>query len=142
MKGLLGMPGLGMLVLAWLVVWLDVGAGSAGMPSPSLAGPAGPQLSVPSCSIKVPEPEPVDLTSLAKIPAERAMAAALDAYPGSRVRALVLENENGCLVYSVLLSNGLEVKVDAGNGQVLRSASEEDEEYQEPKGQTKKPKTN
>lgn len=131
-----------MLALAWLAVLLDVGAGSAGMPSPSLAGPAGPQLSVPSCSIKVPEPEPVDLTSLAKIPAERAMAAALAAYPGSRVRALALENENGYLVYSVLLSNGLEVKVDAGNGQVLRSASEEDEEYQEPKGQTKKPKTN
>ena len=142
MKRLLGMPGLGMLALAWLAVLLDVGAGSAGMPSPSLAGPAGPQLSVPSCSIKVPEPEPVDLTSLAKIPAERAMAAALAAYPGSRVRALALENENGYLVYSVLLSNGLEVKVDAGNGQVLRSASEEDEEYQEPKGQTKKPKTN
>ena len=142
MKGLLGMPGLGMLALAWLAVLLDVGAGSAGMPSPSLAGPAGPQLSVPSCSIKVPEPEPVDLTSLAKIPAERAMAAALAAYPGSRVRALALENENGYLVYSVLLSNGLEVKVDAGNGQVLRSTSEDDEEYQEPKGQTKKPKTN
>ena len=139
MKGLLGMPGLGMLVLAWLAVWLDVGTGSAGMPPPSPAGLATPQLSASSCSIKVPEP--VDLTFLAKIPADKAMASALAAYPGSRVRALVLENENGCLVYSVLLSNGLEVKVDAGNGQVLRSTSEEDEEYQEPKGQTKKGKS-
>ncbi len=86
MKGLLGMPGLGMLMLAWLAVGLDVGAGSAGMPPPSPAGLATPQLSASSCSIKVPEPEPVDLTSLAKIQADKAMAAALVAYPGSRVR--------------------------------------------------------
>jgi len=131
-----------MLALAWLTVLLDVGAGFAGMPPPSPAGLATPQLSASSCSIKVPEPEPFDLTSLAKIPADKAMAVALAAYPGSRVRALALENENGCLVYSVLLSNALEVKVDAGNGQVVRFASEDDEEYQEPKGQTKKPKTN
>ncbi len=136
------MPGLGMLALAWLAVLLDVGAGSAGMPPPSPAGPASPQLSVPSCSIRVPDPEPVDLTSLAKIPADKAMAAALAAYPGSRVRALALENENGCLVYSVLLSNALEVKVDAGNGQVLQAASEDDEDYHKPNGQTKKRKIN
>lgn len=127
------MPGLGMLALAWLAVLLDVGAGSAGMSPPSPAGLATPQLSASSC-IKVPEPEPVDLTSLAKISADKAMAAALAAYPGSRVRGLTLENENGCLVYSVLLSNGLEVKVDAGNGQVLRDESEDGEEYQESKG--------
>jgi len=135
------MPGLGILALAWLAVLLDVGAGSAGMPPPSPAGPASPQLSAPSCSIRVPEPEPVDLTSLAKIPANKAMAAAQAAYPGSRVRALALENDNGCLVYRVLLSNGLEVKVDAGNGLVLRSASEDDEDYQEPKIQMKKRKS-
>jgi len=135
------MPGLVILALAWIVVFFDVGAGSAGMPPPSPAVPAAPQLSASSCSIKVPEPEPVDLTSLAKIPADQAMAAAQAAYPGSRVKGLALENENGCLVYSVLLSNGLEVKVDAGNGIVLRSASEDDEDYQEPKIQMKKRKT-
>ena len=135
------MPGLGMLALAWLAVLLDVGAGSAGMPPPSPAGLAGPQLSAFRCSIKVPEPEPVDLTLLAKIPAEKAMSSALAAYPGSRVTALTLENDDGCLVYSVLLSNGLEVKVDAGNGLVLRSSSEDDEEYQEP-NQSKKRKSN
>jgi hypothetical protein len=127
-----------MLALAWLAVLFDVGAGSAGMPPPSPAELASPQLSAYSCSVKVPEPEPVDLTSLAKIPADKAMAAALATYPGSRVRALALENENGCLVYSVLLSNGLEVKVDAGNGQVVRSISEDDEDYQELKGQNKR----
>jgi hypothetical protein len=127
MKGLLGIPGLGMLALAWLAVLLDVGASSAGMPPPSPAGLATPQLSASSCSIKVPEPEPLDLTSLAKIPADQAMAAALGAYPGSRVRALALENENGCLVYSVLLSNGLEVKVDAGNGHILHTEAADEE---------------
>ncbi len=135
------MPGLGMLAIAGLAVLLDVGAGFAGMSPPSPAGPAIPQLSAPAGSIKVPDPEPVDLTSLARIPADKAMAAALAAYPGSMVRALALENENGCLVYSVLLSNGLEVKVDAGNGLVLRSASEDDEDYQEPKIQMKKRKS-
>jgi len=141
MKGLLKVPGLGMLALAWLFVLFDVGAGSAGMPPPSPAVPASPQLAVP-CSIKVPDPEPVDLTTLARIPADKALGAALAAYPGSRVRALALENENGCLVYSVLLSNGLEVKVDAGNGQVVRAASEDEEDYQESKGPTKKRKSN
>ena len=131
-----------MLALAWLAVLLDVGASSAGMPPPSPAGLATPQLSASSCSIKVPEPEPVDPTSLAKIPADKAMAAALAAYPGSRVRALALENENGCLVYSVLLSNGLEVKVDAGSGQVLQAAPEDDEDYQVSEGKTKKRKSN
>jgi hypothetical protein len=137
----LRMPVLGFAALAWLTFLLDVGAGSAGMPPPSPAGSAGPQLAASSCSIRVPEPEPVDLTFLAKIPADKAMAATQAAYPGSRVRALTLENENGCLVYSVLLSNGLEVKVDAGNGLVLRSASEDDEDYKEP-NQSKKRKSN
>jgi len=120
-----------MAALAWLAVLLGMGASSAGMPPPGLAELAGPQLSASSCSIKVPEPEPVDLTYLARIPAEKAMAAAQSAYPGSRVRALALENENGCLVYSVLLSNGQEVKLDAGNGQVLQTASADDEEEPE-----------
>ncbi|MGQ9921361.1 MAG: PepSY domain-containing protein [Desulfobacca sp.] len=126
------------MALAWLVVLLNVAAGYGGMPPSVPAGPAGPQLSTPSCSIKVPEPEPFDLTSLAKIPADKAMSAALVAYPGARVRALGLENENGCLVYSVLLSNGLEVKVDAGNGQVLQAALEDDEDVHDSKGKTKK----
>ena len=134
--------GMFVLALAWLAVLLDVGAGSAGMPPPSPAGSATPQLSAFRCSIKVPEPEPLDLTSLAEIPADQTMAAALVAYLGSRVRTQALENENICLIYSVLLSNGLEVKVDAGNGQVLRAASENEEDYQESNGPTKKRKTN
>jgi len=72
------------------------------------------------CSIKVPKPEPADLAALAKITAEQAMAAAQAAYPGSKVLKVELENENGCLVFCVNLSNGLEVKVDAGTAAVLR----------------------
>jgi uncharacterized membrane protein YkoI len=72
-----------------------------------------------TCSIKVPEPEPADLSTLAKIKADQAMASAQAAFPGAVVKKVELDNENGCLVYSVFLSNGLDVKVDAGNGSVL-----------------------
>jgi len=72
-----------------------------------------------TCSIKVPEPEPADLSTLAKIKADQAMVAAQGAFPGAAVRKVELDNENGCLVYSVFLSNGLDVKVDAGNGSIL-----------------------
>ncbi len=51
---------------------------------------------------------------------------------------MALDNENGCLVYSVGLSNGLEVKVDAGDGRILRAAWEDEEDYQEPKIQPPK----
>jgi uncharacterized membrane protein YkoI len=56
------------------------------------------------------------------------MAAARAAYPGSRVQRVELENENGCLVYCVSLSNGLEVKVDAGTGIVLHQEQEDSED--------------
>jgi hypothetical protein len=138
MNGLFGRQCLGITASALLIVLISMGAGAAGMPPPAAPGQTAPQAPGHSCSVKVPEPAPVDLTTLAKIPADKAMAAALVTYPGSRVRKLALENENGCLVYSVLLSNGLEVTVDAGNGQVLRAASEDDEEYHEPQSRTKK----
>lgn len=79
------------------------------------------------CSIKVPEPEPADLAPLAKITATQAMAAAQAAYPGAQVKKVELENENGCLVYAVELTNGLELKVDAGTGQVVHREQEENE---------------
>jgi hypothetical protein len=80
------------------------------------------------CSIKVPKPEPTNLSAMAKITADQAMAAARAAYPGSRVQRVGLENENGCLVYGVSLSNGLEVKVDAGTGVVLPQEQEDSED--------------
>jgi hypothetical protein len=96
---------------------------------------AGQSPSYP-CSIKVPKPEPSNLSALAKITEEQAMAAAQAAYPGSKVQKVALENENGCLVFCVNLSNGLEVKVDAGTGVVLQheqgdSEDENDEDNEQ-----------
>jgi hypothetical protein len=76
-----------------------------------------------ACSVKVAEPEPKDLTSLAKVTADAAIGAVLTVNPGTAVTGLKLENENGCLVYSVHLNNGQEVIVDAGNGTVIHSQS-------------------
>lgn len=97
------------------------------MPPPTQRQPVSP----PPCSIRVPQPEPADLTPLARVSAAAARAAAEAAYPGARVRALALENENGCLVYNIRLSNGLEVKVDAGTGQISRAEPDDDHEEQE-----------
>lgn len=85
-------------------------------------------------SIKVPEPEPKDLNSLAKVTAEQATAAALQANPGTTAKATELDNENGSLVWGVELSNGAEAKVDAGDGKVLLT---EQPDPNEPKGESK-----
>jgi uncharacterized membrane protein YkoI len=63
--------------------------------------------------------EAAALTDLATITPEQAKAAALQANPGTTVVKVELDNENGALVYSVELSNGMDVKVDAGNAAVL-----------------------
>jgi uncharacterized membrane protein YkoI len=55
------------------------------------------------------------------ISATEAEAAALADNPGATVIETELDNENGVLVYSVELSNGNDVKVDAGNGQILHT---------------------
>src|SRR3990172_4203678 len=74
-----------------------------------------------SCSVTVPDPEPTNLASLAKITAEEAEVEALTGEPdGTTVIEVELENEDGCLVYGVELSNGFEVNIDAGNGKVLQ----------------------
>lgn len=67
------------------------------------------------------------LQSLAKIRAKDAETIALAANPGTTVVKTELDNENGVLVYSVELSNGLDVKVDAGNGQILHIETIDDE---------------
>jgi hypothetical protein len=73
-------------------------------------------------SIQVPlDANGAMLTGLARITAEQAEAAALQQVRGT-VTAVELENENGNLVYSVeiqTLAGEQDVKVDAGNGQVL-----------------------
>ena len=55
------------------------------------------------------------LQNNATITSAQAEAAALAANPGTTVVKTELDNENGVLVYSVELSSGMDVKVDAGN---------------------------
>ena len=63
--------------------------------------------------------EAAALASQAKITADQANAAAVAANPGATVEKTDLGDENGSLIYSVELSNGSEVKVDAGNAKIL-----------------------
>jgi uncharacterized membrane protein YkoI len=65
--------------------------------------------------------EAARLQALATISSSEAEAAALAANPGTSVVKSALENENGTLVYSVELSNGNEVKIDAGTTKVLHT---------------------
>jgi len=65
--------------------------------------------------------EAAALQAKATITSAQAEAAALAANPGTTVVKTELDNENGVLVYSVELSNGMDVKVDAGNGKILHT---------------------
>ena len=63
--------------------------------------------------------EAAALSVLATITPEDAKAKALLANPGAAAVQVELDNENGALVYSVELDNGLDVKVDAVTGTIL-----------------------
>ncbi len=69
--------------------------------------------------------EAATLQSLATITQDQAEQAALASAPGASVTEVELDNENGWVVYSVTLDNGTEVKVDAGDGQVLATEADE-----------------
>lgn len=113
-------------------------------------GQQGEDVGEPSyqASIKVPQPEPKDLTALAKVTEEQAKQAALNANPGATVKNASLENEVGNLVWGIELSNGSDVKIDAGNGSVLKTEKADQVEQQKEKGQKttenggEKPETN
>jgi uncharacterized membrane protein YkoI len=60
------------------------------------------------------------------ITADQAQATALAANPGTTTVKTELDDENGKLIYSVELNNGLEVKVDAMTGAILSSESGQD----------------
>jgi uncharacterized membrane protein YkoI len=74
--------------------------------------------------------EAQQLQSLAKIDQNAAEQAALQAVPGT-VKEVELGNENGYVVWEVEVAGNdgtlYEVKVDAGNGQVLHQETEDDE---------------
>ena len=64
------------------------------------------------------------LQSKATISAAQAEAAALATNPGTTVAETELDNENGVLVYSVELSNGKDVKIDAGTAKILHTEAD------------------
>lgn len=70
--------------------------------------------------------EVIALQELAVITADDAVAIAIAAYPGTAAIQVELDNENGAVVYSVELDNGLDIKVDAGNGGILRVSQDDD----------------
>jgi hypothetical protein len=124
MKASSGLLWIGSLAVALLIMGVGGSQMALAAPQPAAAARgsvnnAEAQAPTYTGSIKVPEPEPADLSTLAQIRADQAMAAAQAAFPGAVVKKVELDNDNGCLVYSVDLSNNMEVKVDAGNGAIL-----------------------
>ncbi len=65
--------------------------------------------------------EAAALQEQAGITADQAVIAAKAANSGVKATRVEPDNENGVLVYSVELDNGLDVKVDAGNSSILRT---------------------
>ncbi|MHB8158879.1 MAG: PepSY domain-containing protein [Desulfocucumaceae bacterium] len=81
--------------------------------------------------------ESSSLQPLAKINAEDAKVAALKAVPGTATK-VSLENENGNVVYGVEVQTAkgiTDVKIDAGNGQVLAQDSEQENEVGQDNGE-------
>ena len=86
---------------------------------PSIAA-ANPKMEASDGEMKDDQEEAKEsskLQALAKISAQQAQKSAQVSYPGV-VRGVQLENDNGNLVYAVSIDQK-EIKVDAGNGQVL-----------------------
>lgn len=73
------------------------------------------------------EAEAAALAALATITPEEAQAV-VEADMGGAVVSVELGNENGYLVYSVILDDGTDVKVDAGNGAILHTDSADENE--------------
>jgi uncharacterized membrane protein YkoI len=137
------------LLLASGLVIGGLGAGFLMTPSPSIsqaaplsqdqpAAPDADQSAEPSYTGSIPvdatatdglseADESTALQDQATISTADAEASALAANPGAKVVKSELDNENGYLVFSVELDNGLDVKVDAGNGTILASDQDSDE---------------
>ncbi|MGC8658779.1 MAG: PepSY domain-containing protein [Desulfomonilaceae bacterium] len=81
-----------------------------------------------SCTIKVPQPRPVDLTTLVEISVDQVMKIVRAAYPKAKVRTVSLEDLNSCLVYAVNLVSGPTILIDAGSGAILVNNENESQE--------------
>jgi uncharacterized membrane protein YkoI len=85
------------------------------------------------------EPADAALAGKATVSEQQARDAALAANPGTTVAKVSLDDENGTVVYSVELSSGADVKVDAQSGKIVGTdqAGEQDGEVNDgPDGQT------
>jgi len=80
-----------------------------------------------TASIRVKGHDEASYAGMAKISLDSAVQAALHAVPGKVLKA-ELENENGYLVYGIEIAKAdsqiADVKVDAGNGKVLKIESD------------------
>ena len=87
-----------------------------------------------SGSIKVKNGDEATFAEMAKISLDSAMNNALKQVPGKVLR-IELENENGYLVYGVEIAKTdhqtVDVKVDAGNGKILKIDQDNDEGHEE-----------
>ncbi len=130
-KWLIGSGILGALVVALVVGSLMVVPALAQGPTPPQAD-TGPNEQAPNyvSAIRVDEAqyegvseadEAKALAGLATIAPEQAKDAALAVNPGATAVKVEMDNENGALVYSVELDNGLDVKIDAGNSAILHT---------------------
>jgi uncharacterized membrane protein YkoI len=86
-----------------------------------------------SGSIQIKNGDEATFADLAKISLDSAMNAALKQVPGKVLR-VELENENGYLVYGVEIAKPdhqiVDVKVDAGNGKILKIDQDNDEGHE------------
>ena len=81
----------------------------------------------PSTSAQTEQVNTLPLQTKAKITADNAVQIALEAHPG-QLRETKLETDDGPLVHSVMILNGVkqyEVRVDAGSGKILSDKLDE-----------------
>ncbi len=116
-----------MITLLSLVAALGTGAAFA-------TGAVNLPDEVKSSSVKLPRgARKAEFASYAKVDQRQAEAAALAAVPGEVVKSK-LDDEDGYLVWQIDVRHAkgvTEVAVDAGNGKVLATEAEEDEEHED-----------
>jgi uncharacterized membrane protein YkoI len=93
----------------------------------------------PAGSIQVKNEEEAGFAGMAKVSMESAINAALKEVQGGALRA-ELENENGYLVYGIEIAKTdhqiVDVKVDAGNGKILKVRDDQKEKEGHKRGDT------
>jgi uncharacterized membrane protein YkoI len=114
-----------------------------GMVIASLIGLGGTAISAeqanPAGSIQVKNEEEAGFAGMAKVSMDSAINAALKEVQGKVLRA-ELENENGYLVYGIEIAKTnhqiVDVKVDAGNGKILKVRNDQKEKEGHERGDT------